>query len=74
MFSEFSLEVGIAQYSRQVSKVPKPEVPSLYSIISSAVDSSEGGTDAEGFSGLQIDDQLETRRLFDRQVTGLCAF
>jgi hypothetical protein len=25
--------------------VPKPEVPSLHSIISSAVDSSEGGTD-----------------------------
>ena len=30
--------------------------------------------EVEGFSGLQIYDQLETRRLFDRQITGLCAF
>jgi hypothetical protein len=30
--------------------------------------------EAEGFGGFQIDDQLETRRLFDRQIAGLCAF
>ena len=26
------------------------------------------------FGGLEINDQLETRRLFDRQIAGLCAF
>src|SRR3954447_14382345 len=30
--------------------------------------------EAEGFGGLQIDDQLETRGLLDRQIAGLCAF
>ena len=30
--------------------------------------------EAEGFGGLQIDDQLETRRLLDRQFAGLGAF
>ena len=26
------------------------------------------------FGGLEVNDQLETRRLFDRQIAGLCAF
>jgi hypothetical protein len=30
--------------------------------------------EAEGFGGLEVDDQLETRRLLDRQIAGLCAF
>ena len=30
--------------------------------------------EAEGFGGLEVDDQLETRRLLDRQFAGLGAF
>jgi hypothetical protein len=30
--------------------------------------------EAQGFGGLEIDDQLETRRLLDRQIAGLGAF
>jgi hypothetical protein len=29
---------------------------------------------SEGFGGLEVDDQLEARRLLDHQIAGLCAF
>ena len=30
--------------------------------------------EAEGFGGLEVDDQFETRRLLDRQIAGSCTF
>src|SRR6476660_781284 len=42
--STFARFLGLFDFRLLQQYLPKPEVPSLHSIISSAVDSSEGGT------------------------------
>jgi hypothetical protein len=52
---------------------PIPKVVLLHSLTSSAVEISEIRMESR-LGGLRIDDQLESRELFDRQIGGICAF
>ena len=58
-----------------VAFVPNTEKPldSLDHFISRGQQRRRDG-EAQRFGGLEVNDQLETRRLFDRQIAGLCAF
>jgi len=57
---------------RSTARDPKRALACLYSITSSARCSSDCGT-VRRAPGLQVDDQLEDRRLLDRQIGGLGA-
>jgi hypothetical protein len=58
--------------SENLHKTGSP-APSLDDFVGGGQQRRRNG-EAEGFGGLQIDDQLETRGLLDRQIAGLCAF
>jgi hypothetical protein len=52
---------------------PESPVASLDDFVGRGHQRRQNG-EAEGFGGLEVNDQLETRRLIDRQIAGLCAF
>src|SRR4029077_9965590 len=73
MMSAFTPLATFERTCRDVCLVPIPDITSLFDHLVGAHQDCFGNGDAEGFRGLEIDDQLEPRRTLDREVGRLCA-